>query len=85
MELVYIYLKKPFLEDENRFTLDFSDEIIVHQVLLSPEKDYYVTSMNCNLKLLRDFQAYDDIQDDLKKLSELGCLLLEKDLLTKTT
>ena len=85
MELVYIYLKKPFLEDENRFTLDFSDEIIVHQVLLSPEKDYYVTSMNCNLKLLRDFQAYDDIQDDLKKLSELGCLLLEKGLLTKTT
>ena len=85
MELVYIYLKKAFLDDENRFTLDFSDEIIVHQVLLSPEKDYYVTSMNCNLKLLRDFQAYDDIQDDLKKLSELGRLLLEKGRLTKTT
>ena len=35
--------------------------------------------MNCDLKLLKDFQAHEDILDDIKKLSKLGRLLLEKD------
>ena len=35
--------------------------------------------MNCDLKLLKDFQAHEDILDDIKKLSKLGHLLLEKD------
>ena len=35
--------------------------------------------MNCDLKLLKGFQAHEDILDDIKKLSKLGRLLLEKD------
>ena len=48
--------------------------------MFSPDKDYNITSMNCDLKLLKDFQAHEDILDDIKKLSKLGCLLLEKGL-----
>ena len=66
------------MDDQNRFTLDFSNEIIVNEILFSPDKDYYITSMNCDLKLLEDFQAHEDIVDDIKKLSKLGRLLLEK-------
>ena len=53
---VYIYFKEILLNDQNRFTLEFSNEIINNEILLSPGKDYYITSMNCDLKLLEDFQ-----------------------------
>ena len=79
MEPVYIYFKEALLDDQNRFTLDFSNEIIVNEILFSPDKDYYITSMNCDLKLLKDFEAHEDILDDIKKLSKLRRLLLEKD------
>ena len=68
------------LDDNNRFTLDFSDGINVCQILFSPKKDYYVTSMNCDLNLLRDFNAHEDILDDIKKLSEKSRVLLEQSL-----
>ena len=78
MDPVYIYFEEPSLDDENRFTLDFSDETSVHHVLFSPEKDYYVTSMNCDIQLLKDFTGYKDMFEDIKKLSNLSHLLLEK-------
>ena len=43
-----------------------------------PKNDYNITSMNCDLKLLRDLNAYRDIFDDIKELSEKSWLLLEK-------
>ena len=49
MEPVYIYFKETLLDDQNRFTLDFSNEITVNEILFSPDKDYYITSMNCDL------------------------------------
>ena len=52
------------------------DEVIVHGVLSSP-KNNYVTSMNCDLKLLRDLNGHRDIFDDTKKLSQKSQLLLE--------
>ena len=79
IEPVYIYFKEALLDDQNRFTLGFSNEIIVNKILLSADKDYYITSMNCDLKLLKDFEAHEDILDDIKKLSKLRRLLLEKD------
>ena len=80
MTSVFIYFKEAMLDDNNRFTLDFSDGINVCQILFSPKKDYYVTSMNCDLNLLRDFNAHEDILDDIKKLSEKSRALLEKSL-----
>ena len=78
MEPVFICLKEAFLNDGNKFTLDFSDEEIVHEALFSPKKDYYVTSMNCDLKLIRDLNAHRDILDNIKELSDKSPLLLEK-------
>ena len=77
MEPVYIYFKEAFLDDQNRFTLDFLDEIVVHQMLFSPKNDYYIPSINCDLNLLKDFGTHNDILDDIKKLSGLGCWLFE--------
>ena len=53
---VYIYFKETFLDGQNRFTLDFSDEIVVHQILFYPENDYYITSKNCDLNLLKNLK-----------------------------
>ena len=79
MEPVFIYFKKAFLNDGNKFTFDFSDEEIFHEVLFSPKNNYYVTSMNCDLKLLQDLNTHRDIFDDIKELSDKSRLLLEKD------
>ena len=57
MEPVYIYFKEAFLDDQNRFTLDFPNEIVVHQIILSPENNYYITSMNYDLNLLKIFRS----------------------------
>ena len=33
MEPVYIYFKEAFLDNQNRFNLDFSNEIVFYQIL----------------------------------------------------
>ena len=66
MEPVLIYFNEAFLNDENKSILDFLDEEIVREVLFSQKNHYYVTSMNCDLKLLRDLNAHRDIFDDIK-------------------
>ena len=78
MTPVYIYFKEALLDDDNRFTLDFANGINVNQILFSSKYDYYITTLNCDLKLLKDFNAHKDILDDLKKLSDLSWKLLEK-------
>ena len=78
MTPVYIYFKEALLDDDNRFTLDFANDIYVNQILFSSKCDYYITKLNCDLKLLKDFNAHKDILNDLKKLSDLSRKLLEK-------
>ena len=68
MTPVYIYFKEALLDDDNRFTLDFANEIYVNQILFSSKYDCYITTLNCDLKLLKDFSAHKDILDDLRKL-----------------
>ena len=72
---VYIYFKEALLDDDNIFTLDFAN---VNQILFSSKYDYYTTTLNCGLKLLKDFHAHKDILDDLKKLLDLSRKRLEK-------
>ena len=79
MTPVYIYFKEALLDDDNRFTLDFANDIYVNQILFSSKCDYYITTLNCDLKLLKDFNAHKDILEDLKKLSDSSRKLLEKD------
>ena len=78
MTPVHICFKEALLDDDNRFTLDFANDTYVNQILFSSKYDYYITTLNCDLKLLKDFNAHKDILDDLKKLLDLSQKLLEK-------
>ena len=52
MEHIYIgYFKEIILNDNNKFTLDFSDEEFVQEIDFLTNRDYYVASLNCNLIL----------------------------------
>ena len=75
MEPIYFYFKETMLDTNNKFTLDFSNTELVYQINFSPKKDYYITTMNCNLTIAND---YDDVTQDIKDLSEKSWLLLEK-------
>ena len=71
----FIYFKELALDNDNKFTLDFSDEEFVQEIDFLLNNDYYITSLDCKLKVKNH------IHDDKKKneeLSEKSQLLLEK-------
>ena len=55
--------------------LDFSQIEVVYQIRFSAEKNYHITSMNCNLIIHND---YEHVSDEIKQLSKKSNLLLEK-------
>ena len=55
--------------------LDFLQTEVVCQIRFFTEKDYYITSMNCNLIIHND---YEHVSDEIKQLSKKSNLLLEK-------
>ena len=55
--------------------LDFSQTEVVYQIGFSTKKDYYVTSMNCNLIIHGD---YEHVSDEIKQLLKKSNLLLVK-------
>ena len=52
---------------KNKFVLDFLQTEVVYQIRFSTEKDYYITSMNCNL-IIHD--GYEHVSDKIKQLSK---------------
>ena len=62
--------------DKNKkFTLEFSDEEFVQEVDFLLKNEYYITSLNCKLKV----KGYiHDKDEKIKKFSEKSRLLLEK-------
>ena len=63
-EIIILYLKTAeFLK--NKFVLDFSQT----------EKDYYITSMNCNLIIHDDYEL---ASEEMKQLSKKSNLPFEK-------
>ena len=63
-EIIILYLKTAeFLK--NKFVLDFSQT----------EKDYYITSMNCNLIIHDDYEL---VSEEMKQLSKKSNLPFEK-------
>ena len=78
MTPVYSYFKEALLDDDNRFTLDFANDIYVNQILFSSKYDYYIITLNCDLKLLKDFSGHKGILNNLTKLSDLSQKLLKK-------
>ena len=85
MEFNSLYVKETKLNDENKFILDFAaDEEGIKRVVFRPNKDYYVTTLDANLKLDEDKKALankarqSDAWDDLLKLSKLSNKLATK-------
>ena len=79
MEPILIYFKEIMLNENNRFKLEFSQTNQIYKVHFSPRKDYFITSINCDLNLVQDIKN-DGKLDGIKELSEKSRLLLEKDL-----
>ena len=70
-----IYFKEVILKDNNKFTLDFSDKEFVEEVNFVNNLDYYITSLNCRLKVK---EYIHDKDEQIKELSKKSRLLLEK-------
>ena len=68
MKPMFIYFKEILLDQNNRFTLNFSNTDIVYEIHFSSNSDSFLTSMNCNLDLFKDFEAHCDLFDDIKKI-----------------
>ena len=71
MNPVFIYFNEATLKENNKFTLDFSDNDIVHQINFSPKFEYYVCSLHCNFT--ESNQIYNEskkkLVDDLSQKS----------------
>ena len=68
---IFLYCSQCFSERaeflKNKFVLDFLQTEVVYQIRLSTEKDYYITSMNCNL-IIHD--NYEHVRDEIKQLKK---------------
>ena len=64
----FLYFKTAeFLK--NKFVLDFLQTEVVHEIRFSTEKEYYITSMNCNLIIYDDYEhVNDEIKQPLKNV-----------------
>ena len=71
-----MYFKETVLDKNNKFMLDFSQTNQIYKVDFSSKKDYFITSMKCNLNIQEDIK--NSVFDEIKELSEKSRLLLEK-------
>ena len=69
MEPIFIYFGEVKLYENNKFTSEFSRTYQIYTVHFSSKKDYYITSMNCDLNLEQDFKN-DGVLDEISELSE---------------
>ena len=74
MRPILIYFRETQLDKNNKFTLDFSDHEFVQDIEFLSKNKYYITNLNCKLKL----KEYIHEDEKIKKLSEKSRLLLEK-------
>ena len=74
MRPILIYFRETHLDENNKLTLDFSDHEFVQEIEFLSKNKYYITSLNCKLKL----KIYINEDEKIKKLSAKSRLLLEK-------
>ena len=68
MRPCFIYFTE--INDNNKFTLDFSNEEFIQEVNFSTKNDYFITSLNCNLIVKENIDKKKKlIEDLLKKMS----------------
>ena len=76
MNVAFIYFDEVPLQDDNKFTLDFSNEEIVQKVSFNKTIDYYIASLDCNLVLKEEIKK--ERKKLIEKLSEISRELIEK-------
>ena len=64
MDPIFIYFNKIDLKDNNKFTLNFSDEQNIQEIIFLKNRDYYVIKLNCNLTLK------EHIDDNIRVISK---------------
>ena len=74
---IFTYFKEIALNENNKFMLKFSEINQIYKVHFSPRKDYFITSMICDINLGQDIK-HDSVLDEIKEVSEKSRLLLEK-------
>ena len=74
MRPILIYFRETYLDENNKFTLHFSDQEFVQEIEFLSKNKYHITSLNCKLKL----KEYIHEDEKTKKLSAKSRLLLEK-------
>ena len=74
MRPILIYFRETHLDENNKLTLDFSDHEFVQEIEFLSKNKYYITSLNCKLKL----KEYIHEDEKIKKLSAKSRLSLEK-------
>ena len=47
MRPILIYFREKCLDENNKFTLDFSDHEFVRKIEFLSKNKYYITSLNC--------------------------------------
>ena len=73
MNPAFIYFNEIILKDDNKFTPDFSDKEFFHEVNFVNNLDYYITSLNCKLKVKNYLQKVDFY---LKKVQHTKMILI---------
>ena len=76
MNVAFIYFDEVPLQDDNKFTLDFSNEEIVQKVNFNKTIDYYIASLDCDLVLKEEIK--NERKKLIEKLSEISRELIEK-------
>ena len=74
MRPVLIYFRETHLDENNKFTLDFSDQEFVQEIELLSKNKYYIATLNCKLKV----EEYIHETKKIKDLSTKSRVLLEK-------
>ena len=74
MRPLLIYFREAHLDENNKFTLDFSDHESVQEIEFLSKNKYNITSLNCKLKLKEHIHE----DEKIKKLSAKSRRLLEK-------
>ena len=74
MRSVLMYFREAHLNEENKFTLDFSDQKFVQKIEFLLKNAYYIATLNCKLKV----ENYIHETQKIKDLSTKSRLLIEK-------
>ena len=68
MRPILIYFRETHLDENNKFTLDFSDHEFVQEIEFLSKNKYYITSLNCKLKLKEYIYEDEKLKNFLQKV-----------------